>query len=68
MSVPLFPPHRILALTDLGAPSRVALGFARTIHEMHGTPVDVLIGELFSSTTERVMQRAIAPLLIVPKT
>lgn len=30
-------------------------------------PQSTIIGELFSSTTERVMQLAEAPLLVVPK-
>ena len=54
MSKHSFPPHKILVPTDFGPASTLAMGFACAIHEKFGT-------------TERVMQLADAPLLVVPK-
>jgi nucleotide-binding universal stress UspA family protein len=42
MNKNLFPPNKILVPTDFGQASRVAMGFARIMHEAFGTAVEVL--------------------------
>jgi len=47
MKTHVFPPARILVPSDLGAASKVALSFARLLHELFGSKVQVMHAHYF---------------------